>query len=51
MKEDDLLEYFTTAIVLNEYFLCPCSPMHDADLVMLGDESTDHSLSLREEIG
>ena len=44
---------FLTGAMMDDYFLmCPCSPSirHRADLVVLGDQSTDHSLSLKEEI-
>ncbi len=53
---NDMLEsYFSSEgmAVLDEYWLmCPCSPSlrHRADLVVLGDMSTDHSLSFKEEI-
>eukprot|EP00531_Pseudo-nitzschia_arenysensis_P005511 CAMPEP_0116141992 /NCGR_PEP_ID=MMETSP0329-20121206/14670_1 /TAXON_ID=697910 /ORGANISM="Pseudo-nitzschia arenysensis, Strain B593" /LENGTH=83 /DNA_ID=CAMNT_0003637197 /DNA_START=260 /DNA_END=511 /DNA_ORIENTATION=- len=39
--------------MLDDYlFMCPCSPSlrHRVDLVVLGDRSTDHSLSFKEEI-
>ncbi len=39
--------------VLDDYlYMCPCSPSlrRQVDLVILGDRSTDHSLSFKEEI-